>query len=249
MIETELQKVNIIFNNHNYINNCTITYDFSEIDENNKVISFLKYINYNDLKMISLMSQEFLIYCADIKYYFKDIIINFYMVNDIDNNNLIFLNYVDNIFCSKKDYIDKLNNLKIFNQLKRPNIDFIQVITFGTFDLFHIGHEKILQRAKAFGNLIVGVSTDELNIKKNKKSVNDLEKRKTDVFNTKYADLIFDEESLELKNDYVNKYNCNLLIMGDDWKDKFNFCDCACIYLQRTPDISTTLLKQLIGFI
>jgi glycerol-3-phosphate cytidylyltransferase len=163
------------------------------------------------------------------------------MSKEIKSENLIFLNYIDKVYCSKQEYIDNIK-YKV-GLIKYPEIDLIKVITFGTFDLFHKGHENILKRANDFGQLVVGVSTDDLNLKKNKISVNNLEKRKADVANTNYADLIFDEESLELKNEYVEKYNCNLLIMGDDWKNKFDFCNCACLYLSRTPNISTTILK------
>ena len=166
------------------------------------------------------------------------------MTEDINKNNCIFLNYVDNIYCSNEKYINILNKYNYLFNNKKPNIYTIRVISFGTFDLFHIGHTNILKRAKEYGNLTVGVSTDELNLKKGKKSINNLEKRKLDVQMTNFVDFIFDEESLELKNEYVKKYNCNLLIIGDDWKNKFNFCDCACLYLPRTPDISTTMLKE-----
>jgi len=142
-------------------------------------------------------------------------------------------------------HIDYINQLEyLFPNKNKPNIDYIRVITFGTFDLFHEGHLNILKRAKEFGILNVGVSSDELNLKKGKNSINNLNKRIDDVKNTDLADNIFIEESLELKNDYVKQYYCNLLVMGDDWKNKFNFCDCACIYLPRTPDISTTILKE-----
>jgi glycerol-3-phosphate cytidylyltransferase len=137
------------------------------------------------------------------------------------------------------EYIEKYNELILHN----PKIEYTTVITFGTYDLFHIGHINILKRAKNYGKLVVGISTDEFNLKKGKTSVNQLKQRKEDVEKSGYADYIFDEESLELKNDYIKKYNCNLLIMGDDWKNAFNWCDCACLYLKRTPDISTTMLK------
>lgn len=165
------------------------------------------------------------------------------MIDEIEFQNVALLTHVDNVFCSKVEYIEYLNRVGIV--INKQNVDLIRVITFGTYDLFHIGHTNILKRAKTHGSqLVVGVSTDELNKKKGKTSINNLEKRKLDVFESGYADIIFDEDSLEQKNEYVKKYNCNLLIMGDDWKDGFNFCDCACIYLPRTPDISTTLLKQ-----
>ncbi len=240
-----------LFDNHKYINNET-HYDYNnfinqfEFKENEVLnhISILKYIKNKQIKTWNIMDEKFLIFCPDIKYYFKDIIINFYMLGNIDKKNLILFNYVDNIYYSNKEYIDCIQNEINILTLNKPKIDCIKVITFGTYDLFHIGHTNILKRAKEYGKLFVGVSTDELNLKKGKKSINNLEQRKNDVYKSKYADYIFNEESLELKNEYVKKYNCNLLIMGDDWKDGFNFCDCACLYLERTPGISTTMLKK-----
>ncbi len=125
-----------------------------------------------------------------------------------------------------------------------------RVITFGTFDLFHIGHLKILERAKQEGDyLIVGVSSDELNNKKGKEAIFSLEDRLEIVKAIKYVDEVFIEESLEKKNDYIKKYNADLLVMGDDWKNKFNFVNCEVKYLERTADISTSHLKNTIGCI
>ncbi len=122
-----------------------------------------------------------------------------------------------------------------------------KIITFGTYDLFHIGHLNILKRAKELGDyLIVGISSDELNIKKGKKSVIPLEERIEIIKAIKYVDEIFIEDSLELKDDYIKKYNADLLVMGDDWKDKFNWVSCPVIYLDRTPNISTTQIKEYI---
>lgn len=122
-----------------------------------------------------------------------------------------------------------------------------RVITFGTFDLFHIGHLNILKRCKEHGTyLIVGVSSDELNKSKGKKSVIPLNERIKIVESIKYVDEVFVEESLEKKNDYIKQYNANLLIMGDDWKNKFDWVSCNTKYLERTPDISTTELKDKI---
>lgn len=125
-----------------------------------------------------------------------------------------------------------------------------KVITFGTFDLFHIGHLKILERAKQEGDyLIVGVSSDDLNIKKGKKAVFPLNERVEIVKSIKYVDEVFIEESLELKDEYIKKYNADLLVMGDDWKDKFNWVSCNVKYLDRTPNISTTYLKNSIAMV
>jgi glycerol-3-phosphate cytidylyltransferase len=247
------------FENHKYETNLTLTNEtnLGLISKNkyDKHITVLEYIKNKNVKVLYLMDENYLIYCPDIKLYFPNIIINFYMTNEILNKHLILLNYIDNIYCSTQNLIDSFNNytllfhyyeqLKTNSQFSKPNIELISVITFGTFDLFHHGHFNILQNCLNFGKmLIVGISTDELNIKKCKISINNLQKRKTDVLNTKFTEIIFDEEDLSLKNSYVKKYNCNLLIMGDDWKDKFDFCDCACVYLPRTPNISTTLLKS-----
>lgn len=257
-IEDEvLYKIENMCNTHEYVGNMTL-YNYDDFFiKNSKYkheyeiefsmkLYFLKYINEQKVKNLYIIDQRFLLLCIDLRRYFKYINISFYMIDEIECQNVALLSYVDNIFCSKVEYIEYLNRVGII--INKQNVDLIRVITFGTYDLFHIGHTNILKRAKTHGSqLVVGVSTDELNKKKGKTSINNLDKRKLDVFESGYADIIFDEESLEYKNEYVKKYNCNLLIMGDDWKDGFNFCDCACIYLPRTPDISTTMLKEKLG--
>ena len=195
--------------------------------------NFLKYIYRNRADVLCILSPVFLLYCPDIKLYFKNMKIHFYMTERLENKDLIFLNYVDTVYCSKAEYMEELHNSIWL--IHHPVIDSIRVITFGTFDLFHQGHINLLTRARHYGSLTVGVSTDDLNAKKNKTAIRSLQQRKADV--SSYSENVFDEESLELKNQYVQKYNCNLLIMGDDWKDRFDFCSCACIYLPRTPDI------------
>jgi glycerol-3-phosphate cytidylyltransferase len=121
------------------------------------------------------------------------------------------------------------------------------VITFGTYDLFHIGHKNIFDNCKKYGSkLIVGVSSDELNYKKGKKAINNIDKRVDDCKNYQGVDIVFIEESLEEKINYTKYYEADLLIMGDDWKDKFDFVPILTKYLPRTPNISTTLLKSYI---
>ncbi len=123
-----------------------------------------------------------------------------------------------------------------------------KIITFGTFDLFHIGHLNILRKAKELGEyLIVGISSDELNIIKGKKSVIPLDERMEIIKSIKYVDEVFVEESLELKDYYIKKYQADLLVMGDDWKDKFNWVSCPVKYFDRTPNISTTQIKEYIS--
>lgn len=124
------------------------------------------------------------------------------------------------------------------------------VITFGTFDLFHIGHLKILQRCKQMGDkLIVGVSSDELNFsKKNKYPVYDLEQRMAILKSIKYVDEVFIEDSLEKKADYIKEKSADILVMGDDWQGRFDYLSniCKVVYLPRTPTISTSYIIEVI---
>ena len=125
-----------------------------------------------------------------------------------------------------------------------------KVITFGTFDVFHIGHVSILERAKSYGDyLIVGVSSDDLNLsKKGRKPIYSEKDRKKIIKSLSCVDEVFSETSLELKRQYINDFNADILIMGDDWKGKFdNHKDqCEVIYLPRTPSISTKEIIEVV---
>lgn len=126
----------------------------------------------------------------------------------------------------------------------------MSVITFGTFDLLHIGHINILKRAKKLGNkLIVGVSTDKFTFqKKNRNAIFPEADRKKILESLKFVDEVFFEESFEKKREYILKYKADIFVMGDDWKDKFDeFNDITkVIYLKRTPNIATTtILKKI----
>jgi glycerol-3-phosphate cytidylyltransferase len=119
------------------------------------------------------------------------------------------------------------------------------VLTFGTFDLFHNGHIKLLKRAAEYGDLYVGVSTDWFSsIKKGLRPVNNFATRMKNIKNLYFVKGVFAEESMEKKKYYITKYKANILIMGDDWKNKFNHVGCRVIYLPRTPNISSTKLKR-----
>ncbi len=125
------------------------------------------------------------------------------------------------------------------------------VITFGTFDVFHVGHLRVIQRAAAFGDrLVVGVSADALNLrKKDRLPVFPEAERMEIVGALKEVDEVFLEESLELKRDYVQKYDAQVLVMGDDWAGRFDELTdvCRVEYLPRTPAISTTALIEKIA--
>jgi glycerol-3-phosphate cytidylyltransferase len=120
------------------------------------------------------------------------------------------------------------------------------VITYGTFDLFHIGHLNLLRRAKNFGDkLIVAVSTDEFNLSKGKKTVISFEDRAEIVKNINCVDLVIPETSWDQKIQDVQKYNVTTFVMGNDWEGKFDFLKeyCNVVYLPRTGGISSTDLK------
>lgn len=123
-----------------------------------------------------------------------------------------------------------------------------KVITFGTFDVFHIGHLNILKRAASYGDkLIVGISTDQLNWnKKQKKPICDQYQRMEIVEAIKYVNECFFEESLEQKREYIKQFQADVLVMGDDWAGRFDeFMDiCNVVYLPRTPSISTTEIVE-----
>lgn len=126
----------------------------------------------------------------------------------------------------------------------------MRVITFGTFDVFHIGHLRILERARLFGSyLIVGISTDQLNFdKKQRYPVYTQDERQEIISSLRCVDEVFFEESLELKKSYLQKFKADVLVMGDDWSGKFDeFRDiCRVEYLPRTPSISTTAVIEKI---
>lgn len=127
------------------------------------------------------------------------------------------------------------------------------VITFGTYDVFHIGHLRLLERASsASARLVVGVSTDNLNLsKKGRRPVYSQAERLEIVHALSCVDEVFFEESLDLKRSYIKQYGADCLIMGDDWQGKFDeFEDlCQVVYLPRTPSVSTTEVIEKIQFI
>lgn len=122
-----------------------------------------------------------------------------------------------------------------------------RVITYGTFDLLHYGHINLLERAKKLGDyLIVGLSTNEFNEVKNKKCYFSYEERKRLLEAIRYVDLVIPEENWEQKVMDIQLYQADVLVMGDDWKGKFDDLKkhCEVVYLSRTPEISTTKIKK-----
>ena len=121
-----------------------------------------------------------------------------------------------------------------------------RVITYGTFDLLHYGHINLLKRAREFGDyLVVGLSTDEFNAGKGKKSYFSYEERKQLLEALRYVDLVIPEETWEQKKTDVELYQIDHFVIGADWEGKFDdLADlCQVQYLPRTPEVSTTKIK------
>lgn len=125
------------------------------------------------------------------------------------------------------------------------------VLTYGTFDLFHIGHLNVLRRLRELGDrLVVGVSTDEFNAVKGKKPVVPFQQRIELVRSIRYVDEAFPEANWGQKRDDVKKYDVAVFGMGEDWKGKFDDLrdlGVEIVYLPRTEGISTTELKRVLS--
>ena len=124
------------------------------------------------------------------------------------------------------------------------------VLTYGTFDTFHYGHLELLRRAKELaqgGKLVVAISSDEFNAIKGKTSHFSYDERKKMLEAINYVDIIIPEDSWDQKEGDVKKYDIDIFVMGDDWRDKFDFLEplCEVIYLPRTPSISSTAIKSI----
>lgn len=127
-----------------------------------------------------------------------------------------------------------------------------RILTYGTFDLLHYGHIRLLQRAKALGDyLIVALSTDEFNELKGKKAYHSYESRKMMLEAIRYVDLVISEENWEQKIDDVKTYDVDIVVMGSDWagSDRFQYLAdyCEVVYLDRTEGISTSQIKEELG--
>lgn len=127
-----------------------------------------------------------------------------------------------------------------------------KIITYGTFDLLHYGHINLLKRAKELGDyLIVGLSTDEFNLlEKNKKCYFNYKKRKQLLEAIRYVDLVIPENTWEQKAEDIKEFKVNTFVIGDDWNGKFDYLKSSnieVVYLSRTPEISTSQIKNELG--
>lgn len=121
------------------------------------------------------------------------------------------------------------------------------VITYGTFDILHLGHINLLRRARALGDrLVVGLSSDAFNAGKHKSALLDYANRKAVLESIRYVDEVFPEQSWDQKRNDILRYQAHIFVMGDDWVGKFDSLSdlCDVRYLSRTAEISTTQIKQ-----
>ncbi len=121
------------------------------------------------------------------------------------------------------------------------------IITYGTFDLLHVGHVNLLKRAKTMGDyLIVGLSTDYFNTLKHKQSFFSYSDRKIILESIRYVDKVIPEKTWKQKKEDILQYQVDTFVIGDDWKGKFDeLCSfCEVIYLPRTDGISSTIIKE-----
>ncbi len=122
-----------------------------------------------------------------------------------------------------------------------------KIITYGTFDLLHVGHINILRRAKEMGDyLVVGLSTDEFNQEKNKRAYHTYQNRKLILESIEFVDEVIPENNWEQKIKDIKEHDIDVFVMGDDWEGHFDFLKehCQVVYLPRTIGISTSQIKK-----
>lgn len=121
----------------------------------------------------------------------------------------------------------------------------VKVITYGTFDVLHYGHINLLRRAKQLGDyLIVGLSTDDFNAQKGKKSFLNYNERKELLGAIKYVDEIIPETCWGQKESDIRDNKVDVFVMGDDWRGSFDDLPCKVVYLDRTANVSSTLIRE-----
>lgn len=123
------------------------------------------------------------------------------------------------------------------------------IVTYGTFDLFHVGHVRLLRRLKELGDrLVVGLSTDTFNEIKGKQVIIPFKDRKEILLSCRYVDDVFEESCWEQKREDLIRENADIFAIGDDWSGKFDDLGdiVKVLYLPRTKDISTTELKTVL---
>lgn len=208
-------------------------------------LDILREISEKKITTVYSFSMDFIIqHAACIKYYFPTVQIEYFSYSR-DHQVVTYLNYVDALHVYNATIRAFYDDPRVI-YLKKPHIDIINVITFGTFDMWHIGHSNILSGCCKYSeNICVGVSSDEFTFQKKQIHPTDtFETRATNAKRCKFVKKVFEETSMELKNNYIQMCGANLLIMGDDWINAFDWISCCAIYLPRTPNISSTMLRE-----
>jgi len=262
------------FPNVEFYKNNIVTFILLDYISQNNVSKIIVDITTN---IIPIIEYDIISSFKDIRFFYPYLITEVYISKKIDEkyNDEIF-KYTTNLFCRNTElyhvYVKmKSSSLSQSKYKNFPKLFYIKFsnthdnvannsnsklliykykrgITFGTFDLFHFGHDNILKRCRNFCDyLFIGLSSDELNAIKGKNSVDNYEKRKNIIEEAQFGDKIFKEESLEYKDDYVKQMDAEILMMGDDWVGKFDWVSCDVLYMERTPNISTSMLKEQIN--
>ena len=208
-------------------------------------LDILREIVEKKITTVYSFSMDFIIqHTACIKYYFPMVQIECFSYSR-DSQLVMYLNYVDALHVYNAEIRAFYDDPRVI-YLKKPRIDIINVITFGTFDLWHVGHSNILSRCCKYSeNICVGISSDEFTFQKKQIfPVDPFETRAANAKRCKFVRKVFEETSMELKNQYIQLCGANILIMGDDWINAFDWVSCCAIYLPRTPNISSTMLRE-----
>lgn len=124
------------------------------------------------------------------------------------------------------------------------------VITYGTFDMFHVGHLRLLKRMRDLGERsIVAVSTDEFNQLKGKQALIPYADRKEILESLDCVDLVIPEHNWEQKVEDIRLHEVDVFVIGDDWRGQFDHLqqECEVVYLQRTQGVSSSELKLALG--
>ena len=235
-------------------------------------ITILQHIAQNNINIISLAGPPahhfVLCYLPCIRFYFPDIQIHLFLCTpvietvfdhlsrggkrvpqkgppSIFTQMLPFLSYATHIYTrTEQDRQTLQTSPWITGTTPTPAVIHLRVITFGTFDLFHAGHKNILQHClHCSDTVVVGLSTDRFtHTKKQITPTHSFDQRRRNL-RRHGATKVFAETSLEKKNEYIQKHQAHMLLMGDDWKGKFDWVDARVVHVPRTPGISSTLLR------
>ena len=205
-----------------------------------KKIGVINCLDFNKFKISALL----------LKFYLPRLKINLFIGkgktdDHLTGMELFYINYATNVFV-----YDQATKKRLDKQfyLKKPKIQVTKIITFGTFDTFHVGHENIINKCLSLtGDVVIGGSSDKLKIIKNKNALDPIDIRINNVRQFSKTNIIFREESLEKKDEYFQHYQSNVLVMGDDWQNKFNSPKYNSLYFKRTPNISSTQIRNEIA--